>query len=382
MRKLTIVAALAATFAVSPSLAVNLDLESASLDVLDTQRMRLRGVRVIGDTFQTDWGWVSAENRWILLDLERQAWKVHNRLTEGRYWGATAVVANVLYTIGGAPGGPGIEAFDVETGNWSQVSPESPGFLVRAAAIGGRIYALGDDGTFQLFDPVANTFEPLPPAPTAEWVSEMEVYDERLYVFGGFLGLERSATPAVWEYDPLTGLWTERAPMPTARYGSAVALSNDEIFVFGGNFGSLVVEAYHPPTNTWRSVADLPFDLRGWDVAAPSGDRIIIVDSTVDGRVLVFDPSTELFAEVDDINTPRGQYTMGEAVNGRVYVLGGYGGNYDLSVRTRVESLAAEDVTQASEYRSDPNGVATGEREESYEAYALEHLARKRQLQQ
>ena len=141
-----------------------------------------------------------------------------------------------------------------------------------AYAVGGFDSSLGGPtNAFNLYDPVANTWTPLPNIPGA-FYDAPSVYDpttNSVYVFGG---LDATFTPSnvVQIYNVGTGIWTTGAPMPGARYfaGAAYYGGTDKIYVIAG-FDSTFSETnttweYDPITNTWNtSRANVPIPLGG-----------------------------------------------------------------------------------------------------------------------
>src|SRR5207249_513427 len=125
---------------------------------------------------------------------------------------------------------------------------------------------------FNRYDPVADTWTPLPNIPGA-FYDAPSVYDpttNRIYVFGG---IDASFNPSavVQIYDVAGGTWVANGtPMPGARYfaGAAYYGGNDKIYVIAG-FDSNFTETnttweYDPIADTWNtSRANVPIPLGG-----------------------------------------------------------------------------------------------------------------------
>jgi len=258
-------------------------------------------------------GWIS----------HAQGWISHANMPTGGYWGATAVWNNILYVIGGGDGRySAIEAYDPISDSWVINNDYHVGHLVRAITVGNVIYVLGDDGEFWEYTPSNDTWETLPDAPTPKWVSELAEVEGKIYVFGGgvYINLDHNS---VWEYNPSSGVWTSKAPMPTGRYGSATAVIDNKIYVFGGNYGTSSNEAYDPSTDSWEIKSDLPLRLSGWDVAGPSGWRIVVVEAKDPGSTVIYDPITDTYEWGDEIPTPRDGLPMGDSIIDSIFVAGG-----------------------------------------------------------
>src|SRR5438128_2025609 len=148
------------------------------------------------------------------------------------------------------------------------VSVSSDGTV--AYAVGG--FAGGfPSNAFNMYDPVADTWTPLPNIPGA-FYDAPSVYDpttNSVYVFGG---IDATFTPSavVQIYNVGTGIWTNGTPMPGARYFASAAYygGTDKIYVIAG-FDSNFTETsttweYDPLTDTWNtSRANVPIPLGG-----------------------------------------------------------------------------------------------------------------------
>ena len=119
---------------------------------------------------------------------------------------------------------------------------------------------------FNQYDPVNNTWTPLPNVPGA-FYDAPSVYDpttNSVYVFGG---IDAGFNPSnvVQIYNVGTGIWTTGTPMPGARYFASAAYygGTDKIYVISG-FDSTFVETnttweYDPVANTWDTTrANMP----------------------------------------------------------------------------------------------------------------------------
>ena len=116
----------------------------------------------------------------------------------------------------------------------------------------------GPTNAFNQYDPVANTWTPLPNIPGA-FYDGPSVYDpttNSVYVFGG---LDATFTPSnvLQIYNVTTGTWTTGANMPGARYFASGAYysGNGKIYVIAG-FDDTFTETsttweYDPLADTW-----------------------------------------------------------------------------------------------------------------------------------
>ena len=159
---------------------------------------------------------------------------------------------------------------------------------------GPRIYVIGGTSidsvptpAVRVYDPNADAISVLPSAD--EWPANPQhspggwaVYDNKLYIFGGFSALGGGPVFAdTWRFDPMAASgskWTQLDLLNVARGYIAGAELDGKIYAVGGDTwdagtGSLVpsnvVEMLDPsqPNPTWVTVASLPIargDLQAW----------------------------------------------------------------------------------------------------------------------
>src|SRR6267378_1348998 len=139
-----------------------------------------------------------------------------------------------------------------------------------AYAAGGALNGVPTN-SFNLYDPVANTWTALPNVPGA-FYDAPAVYaanTNSVYVFGG-LDATSSVSNVTQIYNITTGTWTTGANMPDGRYFASGAYysGNGKIYVIGG-FDPTFAEAsqtweYDPVANTWdTSRASIPVAMGG-----------------------------------------------------------------------------------------------------------------------
>jgi Ca2+-binding RTX toxin-like protein len=146
-----------------------------------------------------------------------------------------------------------------------------------------------------VYDPDADSWTALAPAPHAHGDPAAGVIGGKLYVAGG-LDAEGAVSASLDIYDPATDSWSTGAPMPTARSQAAGGTVDGKLYVIGGSNGSSLatVEAYDPVGNTWSSGTPLP-EARHGLVAAGIGGLVYAAGGTAAGAATdaleVFDPA-------------------------------------------------------------------------------------------
>jgi N-acetylneuraminic acid mutarotase len=101
--------------------------------------------------------------------------------------------------------------------------------------IGGRWSDRGNVDTLQSYDPATDTWEDLPPMPTARGGLAAATIDGRIHVVGGESFGDGSRTfPEQAAYDPEIDRWQTLEGLPTARHGLAAAAYDGELYVIAG----------------------------------------------------------------------------------------------------------------------------------------------------
>lgn len=101
--------------------------------------------------------------------------------------------------------------------------------------VGGGITTGGvsTDCLVYTYDPYANTWGSLPPAPV--YYAAPVVFNNALHLIGGRLASTNQRTNKVWTFDELSGKWIKMIPpMPTSRSSATAVAYNESIIVAGG----------------------------------------------------------------------------------------------------------------------------------------------------
>jgi N-acetylneuraminic acid mutarotase len=129
------------------------------------------------------------------------------------------------------------------------------------------------------------------------------------------------------------GNWVKKKNMSEARGVMPAVVLNDTIYAIGGSSDAYtstsIVEAYDAPTDSWTRKADLPQELCG-TVAGTVNDKIYVIggstsvlgDGYVVDNVYEYDPGLNSWTRKSNIPTPLA-YAAADAVNGKIYVIGG-----------------------------------------------------------
>lgn len=251
--------------------------------------------------------------------------------------GSTADTAEVVDDTTGTTtsGGP-------LTGGWETRAPLLGGSRQETGvvALDGEVYVLGGFGEggalaaqVEAYDPVTDTWRETAPLPQPLHHANAAAVDGRLFVAGYLVGLSFAAEGEVLVYDPATDAWSTATGMPTGteRGASGVAVFDDRIYLFGGFRGGALddVWAYDVSLDLWDVGADLPGP-RDHLVAETIGDRIYVVggrNAAIDShtnQLSIYDPATDTWQEGPSMPTSRGGM-MAAVLDGRLFVAGGEG---------------------------------------------------------
>ncbi len=236
-----------------------------------------------------------------------------------------------------------VEIYDPATAIWTTGTPmPTPRKDPVAAVVGGKIYVIGGTdinspgGTslVEIYDPASDSWTtgadmPTPRHSAAAAVIAGSLSNGLIYVAGG---IEAGMTVAAFEvYDPAADSWTPLPDLPTPRYDLAAASWGDEVYLLGGYYtisltGYLdVVEVYDPVTNGWRSAAAMPAYLSRFAAVSTAGG-IQIFGGQNWARALDLNFSYDATADFWDGKTPIPEVLVdleGVEIGGKVYILSG-----------------------------------------------------------
>ncbi|HET6211445.1 MAG TPA: kelch repeat-containing protein, partial [Micromonosporaceae bacterium] len=239
----------------------------------------------------------TANNRAHVYDPVLNTWTALPNMPVGRAKPATAFVDGKLYVLGGWNSSgvpiPSVDVFDPAAGTWSTMSG------------------------------VTN------PMPTA--AAAVAVADGKVYLVGGCLNSSCTATAGTLIFTPATGAFGAGASYPhTVAWLSCGAISGT-VYCGGGVDAASFKDAhaYHPSSNSWSALPDMPLDLWGSAHTSASGLLVIMGGvtanlSTVTNRSVAYDPATNTW-----INLPNAQFARyrGGGACG-AYKVGGASGGF------------------------------------------------------
>ena len=123
--------------------------------------------------------------------------------------------------------------------------------------VGGKIYAIGGTNTFAdypvlhqmptmfMYDPDTNTWTYKAYLPISISYKEcVALSDGKIYIVSGATVSTTDYTQTAWRYDPTANTWEQIANAPYAARGAGLAVYNDQIYMVGGFNGSMLAYLY------------------------------------------------------------------------------------------------------------------------------------------
>lgn len=203
-----------------------------------------------------------------------------------------------IFVLGGASEGTpaelcSVELFDATTETFTQVPtmPVNLGALSSAACAQGKLYVFGGsnargDSSCMGFDPIAGTWEPVPPMPTPRVASTAVNLGGRIYVCGGYeCGMSGDHSNMLRDMDTVEvfeppSTWGAHRPLPSARSFCCSASRKLSVYVIGGydsNGASAMThcDRMSPRMDEWESMAPMSSPRRGASATVVRGNIFV-----------------------------------------------------------------------------------------------------------
>ena len=256
----------------------------------------------------------------------------------------------VLVLGGYSPDGllPNAEVYDPATDSWSFTGSTTQTRLSHTATllVDGRVFVAGravlkdpanvEVAPAEVYDPSTNVWVSTAPLSFARLPGQM-LEGRRSHtatLLGDGTVLVAGGGPQVAEvYDPSTAAWSSTGSMAEARSRhTATLLTDGRVLVAGGPFDS--AELYDPSNGTWSSTGSMAQARREHTVTRLTDGRVLIAGGAFYGApygmlfasVEVYDPSTGTWSLGASFTEGRVNHTATLLADGRVLVVGGYGG--------------------------------------------------------
>ena len=170
------------------------------------------------------------------------------------------------------------EVYDPASNVWEPISPMPSAYHAHAGAVyGEHIFISGGYSSnhftpdLQRYDPQTNQWEDMAPMLTPRGWHVMCKALDKLLVFGGCnLNANQQALPVLQSecYDPATDQWTVIAPLSISHKEASCVVYQEHVYVLGGynvqtKSGQKMVSRYDLYAGTWETLGALPQSLTG-----------------------------------------------------------------------------------------------------------------------
>ena len=223
----------------------------------------------------------SAVNSVLRYDPRFNAWfQVASMINKRAYFFA-GVLLNKVYAVGGKFKDGSLataEVYDPAENTWEPIASMPMSYHAHAGAVyAGHIFVSGGYSNnhftpdMQRFSPETNLWEDMAPMLTPRGWHVMCTAKDKLFVFGGCnLNVNQQAQPVVQSecYDPEADQWTIIAPLSISHKEASCVVYNDQIYVLGGynvqtKTGQKLVSRFDVYTGIWETIGGLPRSLTG-----------------------------------------------------------------------------------------------------------------------
>ncbi len=173
-------------------------------------------------------------------------WTALASLPVARGAAGAAAINGKIYVAGGLEGGVPVADFtvyDIASNTWTTLTnmPTARDH-VSAAAVNGKFYAIGGHTTpvcgvttVEIYDPSTSTWSTGAPMHNARAIPAIGLVNGHIQAFGGDgNAVNCGVTGAAEDYDPVANTWTPLPDMPTPRHGTGGATINTSVYIPGG----------------------------------------------------------------------------------------------------------------------------------------------------
>lgn len=215
------------------------------------------------------------------INIQHSCWKQLANLPTARNTHVALILNNKIYVAGGVTTWNEFEAYDVSTNSWETKAdlPTIDREFLAGCVLNGKIYLIGgyyglDIGTTNIleeYDPVTDSWKSKTPMPSKRWGHAAFPFDGKIYVIGGVLDWPISKFYKTIEiYDPAEDSWTtlteQGGTSMTGRWGYGAC----KIYFIGGTDAEdyppsgqsvpsmRIVEVYNPAANVWTKKSSMP----------------------------------------------------------------------------------------------------------------------------
>jgi len=187
-----------------------------------------------------------------------------------------------IYVVGGlttSGAASSAHRYNILTDKWEQIANLSAiRFGMTVIEFNGLIYAIGGAqnsgkhvATVEVYNPQSNTWLRKKDIPTHRSYASSFIYDNKIYIAGGWNEIEKKTKDIVEIYDPILDSWSKAASMNKERSSFGITAHNGFYYAFGS-----FIEKYNPETNSWTLLnCRMPDSVVGFGIADISSSTYI-----------------------------------------------------------------------------------------------------------
>jgi N-acetylneuraminic acid mutarotase len=200
--------------------------------------------------------------------------------------------------------------FGVSSNIWAvKTQMPDPTFASNVAVLDGLIYAAGENGSLEVYNPTTDIWHIKSTIPLSLPYYCMAACQNQIYILSPNYD---GNTNIMQAYNPTTDKWTTKTPLPTLTNGIGANVVDDKIYVIGGGTGgfgyfsySALTWAYDPANNSWSQMAPAPTAVAFYS-STVLDDKIYVIGGEYSFRypkvsytnlVQVFDPKTNQWTQ-------------------------------------------------------------------------------------
>ena len=233
----------------------------------------------------------------------------------------------------------------------------------RVLVVGGCIGSGICSNRAELFDPATNTWTEAAPLSIDRSAHAAVLLDDgNVLIAGGGSIIDTTQDDQALLYNSSTNQWQMAGFMLQPRHNAeALHLSDGHVLVVGGGYRNVPQtfeifassEIYDPVLNSWSPAASLQEARYFFSMPPLQDGRALVVggvrdpenfwtDQSFVSEIEIYDPVTDQWHVAGDLPDPTAHGTANLLVDGRVWVTGGYLGNYAAAYKNQTWLLTIE----------------------------------------
>ena len=221
-------------------------------------------------------------------------------------------------------------------GSWRENRPMENGRShLAAATIGEEVYVAGGSGllgpldAFELYDPIADFWIPLPTLPGGRERFGMAATGASVFLSGGYVS-NASGGPSseLWIFETQSSQWRQAPDMPSARVGHVMVAVGAKLYVIGGiGSGDKNIFVFDTATAKWSTAPYSMASPRAGISGVVEGSTVYLIGGSVSqgpasARVDTLDVNSGTWRRLADLPAPRSGLAAA-MLGGLLHVAGG-----------------------------------------------------------